>query len=156
MTVSKFDKDYAIFSTNDILVDSVNHPGFAVKILKEIWIEELGEHRYIAQYGSVTGDKFVGDKKYGEATPDLVLYSPKQARNNFVATWTPGEEFESGDVLKDGSGSLYLMVNESTVWKLSSGTHASLTYWKNEGKKFVLMKAASAMPFSTYFKIEEI
>jgi hypothetical protein len=153
MAVTKFDKDYATFVKGDILVDSVTYPGFAIKVLKEVWIEALGEYRLIVQFGSVSGGTFKGDTSYSTGAPDLTLYTPKGARSSFVATWKPGEEVNSGDVLKDEKGKMYLVKDKGEVWCLESGTHAGLAYWKGEGRTFTQVQTASRNNFSKHIKI---
>ncbi|UVK59154.1 hypothetical protein SEA_JPANDJE_82 [Streptomyces phage JPandJE] len=153
MATTKFDKDYATFVKGDVLVDSLTHPAFAVKVLKEVWVEALGAYRLIVQYGSVSSGTWKGDKSYSTGEPDLALYTPKSARNSFVATWKPGEEVNSGDVLKDEKGKFYIVKSKNEVWCLESGTHAGLTYWKGEGRTFTQVQTASRQNFSKHIKI---
>ncbi|AUG87450.1 hypothetical protein SEA_PERCASTROPHE_83 [Streptomyces phage Percastrophe] len=153
MAVTKFDKQYASFQKGDVLVDSVTYPGFAVKVLKEVWIEALGEYRLIVQFGSVGGGTWKGDTSYSTGAPDLTLYSQKAARSNFLATWKPGEEVNSGDVLKDEKGKFYIVKSKDEVWNLESGTHAGLAYWKGEGRTFTQVQTASRNNFSKHIKI---
>lgn len=153
MTTTKFDKDFAVFSKGDVLVDSVDRPSFAIKVLKEVWIEELKEYRLIIQYGAIKADAFKGDVAYYSQQPDIALYSIKEARNNFVATWKPGLEVTSGDVLKDEDGNFYLVKDKLEIWALESGTHAGMSYWKGEGRIFTQVQTASRQNFSKHIKI---
>ncbi|AUG87387.1 hypothetical protein SEA_ZOOBEAR_83 [Streptomyces phage ZooBear] len=153
MAVTKLDKQYASFTKDDILVDRLTDPDYALKVLKEVWIEALGEYRLILQYGSVRGGTWKGDTNYSTGAPDLTLYTPKNARANFVGFWKPGEEVNSGDVLKDEKGKMYLVKDKGEVWCLESGTHAGLAYWKGEGRTFTQVQTASRNNFSKHIKI---
>ncbi|WNA15487.1 hypothetical protein SEA_KUMQUAT_80 [Streptomyces phage Kumquat] len=149
MATTKFDTINGTVSTGDILVyTAYNGKLRGIKVLKTVFVDAVSEYRHIVQYGDIKDEKFVGDKlPNGEA--DVVLYTIKDIRGGFTHTWEPGLQINAGDVLKDQDGIHYLVESETQIWRLSTGTHASRTYWERDyGKKFTQVRSANGSTFS--------
>lgn len=156
MAVKKIDKSFESFYSDDVLVDDLTSPGYSMKVVKDLYIDEVSDWRYIVQYGSVRTGEFVGDKKYN-GSADVVLVSAKTLRSSFSGKWTPGiGDVKPGDVLKDQNGKVFLVSTLEMVWSVDSGTHASLTYWeRTDGKKFTNVQITHAgQGFSKYLTID--
>lgn len=152
MAVKKINKTYESFSANDVVVANTDSPVYGVKVLKAVWVDAINDERLIVAYGKVVKGVWKNDTTYtGEV--DTALMSAKDVRDNYAAKWTP-DSFEAGDVLKDQNGSLYIVASVDTVWRLSTGTHASISYWESsDGKKFTQVETAAGDKFSTQLKV---
>lgn len=158
MGAKQLDKGTVYHTTGDVLVYSANSNAGAVKVLKEVYIGELDEYRYVIQYGSVSSGKFVGDKSYS-GHPEIALYSGKEVTEGYGWKWTPGLTVEPGDVLKDKDGVIYIVQSSGMVWNTSTGTHASLSYWNGtdwtqKDKQLKQVPTANGSNFSKELKIK--
>ncbi|UVD39746.1 hypothetical protein SEA_ROSEPHARIE_83 [Streptomyces phage RosePharie] len=158
MGAKQLDKGTVYHNVGDILVYSANSNSGAIKVLKEVYIGELDEYRYVIQYGSVSTGKFVGDKSYS-GHPEIALYSGSDITEGYGWKWTPGLTVQSGDVLKDRDGVIYIVQSEGMIWNTQTGTHAGLTYWngKEWGQKDKQLKqvpTANGSNFSKELKLK--
>lgn len=152
MAVKKISKTYESFSAGDILVASATNPHYGVKVLKLVWLDSVNDERLVVQYGRVLDNKWIADKMYnGDA--DLSLYLASDLRSSYAGKWTPEPGVKAGDVLKDQRGLYYIVASTDMVWCLTSGTHAGLAYWKNDGKKFSQVETAGGGHFSRHIKM---
>jgi hypothetical protein len=157
MGAKQLDSSQTYFARGDVLLANETGSYGAIKVLKEIYVDELSDYRYVIQYGRLKDDKFVPDKSYtGHA--DLALYSGKDVRDSYDWQHVPGMSVTPGDVLVDQDGVIYVVQSDAMVWNTKTGTNASLTYWSDGssyglGKKLKQVKTANGGKFSKVLKI---
>src|SRR5690606_528530 len=108
MGVKKLDTAAVFHNNGDVLVHSDSVNSGALKVLKEVYLSEIEEYRYIVQYGRIKDGEFVGDLSYAKH-PEIALYTGKEITRSYGYKWTPGLTVEPGDVLKDKDGVIYIV-----------------------------------------------
>lgn len=156
MGAKKLDTATVFHNVGDVLIYSEYSTG-AVKVLKEVYIGELDECRYVVHYGRIKDDKFVGDQSYTKH-PEIALYTGKEITQGYGYKWTPGLTVKSGDVLKDKDGVIYIVQSPDMVWNTQTGTHAGLNYWNGKDwaqkdKQLKQVPTANGSNFSKELKI---
>ena len=158
MGAKKLDTATVYHNVGDVLVYSDSTTAGAVKVLKEVYIGEVDEYRYVVQYGRIKDDKFVGDLSYTKH-PEIALYTGKEITQGYGYKFVPGLTVEPGDVLKDKDGVIYIVQSSGMVWNTSTGTHASLQYWNGKDwtqkdKQLKQVPTANGQPFSKELKFK--
>lgn len=125
------------------IVSSFSGSSRGRKIVK---ITELNDTLYaIYRTGSIKGNKFIPDGM----TPSL--YDLVSLANNYSVRWVP-DTFTTapGDILKDQDDVYYTVRENDAIWRLTSGTYASLRYWtETEDRVFEQVLTATQDRFST-------
>lgn len=156
MGVKKLDTATVYHNNGDVLVYSETSSG-AIKVLKEIYVGEIDEYRYVVQYGQIKDDEFVGDLSYTKH-PEIALYTGKEITQGYGYKFVPGLTVSPGDILKDKDGVIYIVQSRDMVWNTQTGTHAGLNYWNGKDwtqkdKQLKQVKAANGSNFSKELKI---
>ncbi|ATW69374.1 hypothetical protein HWB40_gp18 [Streptomyces phage Manuel] len=157
MGVKKLDAATVYHNNGDVLVYSESPSSGAVKVLKEVYLSEISEYRYVVQYGQIKDDKFVGDLSYTKH-PEIALYTGKEITQSYEYKFVPGIVVQPGDILKDKDGVIYIVQSSDIIWNTRTGTHAGLEYWNgtNWGQKDKQLKqvpTANGSNFSKELKI---
>jgi len=157
MGAKKLDKATIYHNMGDVLVFSDHSSASAIKVLKEVYIPEMGEHRYVVQYGRISNDKFVGDLSYTKH-PEIALYTGKEITEGYGYKFVPGITVQPGDVLKDKDGVIYIVQSRDVIWNTQTGTHAGLNYWNGKDwtqkdKQFKQVLVANGSNFSKELNI---
>lgn len=165
MAVKKLEASTIYHNAGDILVYNEVNPAGGIKVLKQVWVDEVEDYRYVVQYGSVKTGEWVGDK-LSTGGPEIALYSGKEVSNGYGHKWTPDPKLDikPGDVLMDQDGAIYLVKSLDQVWHLKRGVYGSLRYWTktpsqgyvsaNQGRIFTQVKTAAGKDFSTELKFK--
>lgn len=133
---------------------------YGVKVLKEIYVDEINQFRWIYQSGRIVDNKFVGDG--GDA---ISISTSDDLKSSYDLVWTPDKELSpsKGDILtgKNGEGDIVVLYFESTdmvhrLNPLSKGggeqSNASLAFYQRKltGLK-ILTHGFPAKKFSSIF-----
>lgn len=153
MGVKKLDTATVYHNDGDVLVSSDSIDSGAIKVLKEVYISEISEYRYVVQYGRIKDDKFVGDLSYTKH-PEIALYTGKEITQGYGYKFVPGLTVRPGDILKDKDGVIYIVRSSDIIWNTRTGTHAGLEYWngKNWGQKDKQLKQVPTANGSNFSK----
>lgn len=130
---------------------------YALKVLKEVYVDEVGEYRWIYIVGRITNNKFVGD------TSSMNLTSYKILKEDYGLIWTPDKELSpvKGDILigknLEGKPVVLFFESEDRVFRLtrltpggSEQSNASLDFYKRKLTDLKIMKdSALDRPFSS-------
>lgn len=130
---------------------------YAVKVLKEVYVDEVGEYRWIYIVGRITNNKFVGD------TSSMSLTTYKTLKDDYNLIWTPDKELSpvKGDILigknLEGKPVILFFESEDRVFRLnrlvaggSEQSNATLAFYKRKLSDLKVMKdTALDRPFSS-------
>lgn len=157
MALKALDKASEYFQVGDVVVMNGYGAPYGVKLVKKIYLEATNEYHFIAEEGDVNSNKWVPAKSGGQTM--LSIHTVKDLRG-YQSKWTPGEKFESGEVLKDQDGTLYLVAGDK-VWNLTKGTQTTQAKWEASGtsyggRVFTRVHTASGDKFNTVVKVEDI
>lgn len=154
MTKVAINKSSEVFNQGDIVIYESYGSNYGVKVLKKVWVDEVGDYRVIVQPGRISADKWVGDTSGSGKEPVVYMYSYKDIRESYDHKWTPGMDVTKGDVLKDSAGNHYLVESIRTVWSMKDGTHANLSYWTEKRGKLSQVQDATGRNFSVAANIK--
>lgn len=120
---------------------------YGVKALKEVYIDLIGEYRWVYAMGRITDNKFVAD------SDSIGLGKYADLKRDYNLIWTPDKELSpvKGDILtgKNADGNIVVLFFESEdrVFRLnplSSGgsdqSNASLAFYKRKLTDLKVMK----------------
>lgn len=158
MALKALDKTYESFFAGDVVVHRPSGAAvYGVQVLKKVFIEETNEYHFICAEVDVKDNKVVISKSGGQAV--LAVDTAKSLRN-YNYKWTPGEDFKSGDVLKDQDGILFIVAG-AKVWNLSKGTQTTQANWEEPGtaygdRQFTKVRTIGGQDFSAVLKVEDV
>jgi len=158
MGLKALDKTYEMFSVGDIVVHNSYGSVYGVELLKKVFVEETNEYHFIGRAVNVVNGKSSPDKDH-KGDPSLDVLTVKTLRG-YSHKWTPGVVFKAGQVLKDQDGITFLVVSDSRIWNLKTGTQTTQEKWEGDNgsygnRKFKEVKTASGTSFTSVMKIED-
>lgn len=154
------DKSYESFYQGDIVVYESYGSTYGVKVLKKVYVEEVGDYRLVVQPGMIKNGTWKGDVSGSKKEAVLYLYTFKDVRDGYSHKWTPGETCKPGDILKDQDNVLYLVASAEVVWNLSKGTKTTQDKWEASGtdygnRKFTRQTTASGNDYSSVVELKD-
>jgi hypothetical protein len=144
MTASKHN---GLFGHGDIVGYQGSSRFYGYKLLKQVYIEQIAEYRWIAQPGS-SKEPETFDVNGPES---ITLLSASVINSDYSSKWVPGNKYEKGDILtgttEDGKLVVLFYVSDAEVQRLTvSGAYsgdqgyASLEHYRSELKDLKMLK----------------
>lgn len=108
------------YTVDNIVVYTYNSSGtrYGYKLLKQVWISEIGEYRWISNAIKIVNNeivKYVGDS--------LELISDKEIKDGYPQLWTKDPEYKKGDILvgkkRNGAKMLFVYLSKDHVERLT-------------------------------------
>lgn len=140
------------FYLDDVLVyDSYSATKYGVKVLKQVWIDEANEYRWILQKGKVKDNAFIPDLD-GKS---LSMETVSAVKNSYDLTWTKDVMSPlKGDILTgtDDDGTKIFLVFERSdrvhrlnkcLWSTQEQGHGSLEFYQKKLKGLKILKTSN-------------
>lgn len=101
-------------STGSVVVYSDNETNYGYSLVKEIYVEAIGEYRWIAEPVKIVNNEPV---KYTNGS--LELLSEKCINDEYKFRWTKDPEYKKGDILLGKDNMVFVYISDSHVERLT-------------------------------------
>lgn len=158
MALKALDKSYESFAVGDVVVHNTYSDVYGVELLKKVYVDETNEYHFIARSTEIKNNKSVPLKSHkGDFSMDVLTV---KSLRGYTHKWTPGDVFKAGAVLKDQDGVTFLVVSDSRIWNLKTGTQTTQVKWEGDNgsygnRKFTEVKTASGTSFTTAMEVKD-
>lgn len=102
------------FTTGSVVVYSGTGTLYGYSLVKEIYIEAIGDYRWIAEPVKIVSNEVV---KYTNG--NLELISEKYINDEYKSKWTKDPEYKKGDILLGKDNMVFVYISDSHVERLT-------------------------------------